>query len=213
MRDASMESGMNGVAAGGAAAVGVAGVGALAASNMSQTALPTTPNHKRTTSYGQTSQSPAADQGLASIAVVSASGFQADTKLQVRILHDSAKGVKEVLKTDAVKAKTGEATYEEETKKVPCNADHTFRAIVRDSHTFGSDDLGEATFHITESTAGGTQEVKVGEGVVVVKSSFQPHDTASLRPPSTLPADSPAGKNKPLGRFMSRKERSVTPSG
>lgn len=174
---------------------------------------PTTPMHKRTTSYGQVSDSPA-DSGTASIAVLSATGFLPDTKLQVHILHDGSKGLQEVFKTDAVKAKTGEATFGETSKKVSSNARDAFRVIIRNSHTFGSDeDLGEATFYVNDQSSGGTQEVKVGEGTVVVQSSFQAIDTSSLRPPSTLPADSPASKNRSLGRFMSRKERSVTPSG
>ena len=177
---------------------------------------PSTP-HQRVRSFGQVSQSPAAEQGAASISVLSASGFQADTKLEVRVLHDSAKGLKEVLKTRPIKAKTGGATYEgESVNKVPCNADQAFRVMVRDHHTFGSDDLGEASFFINDQAGGGMQEVKVGTGVVSVKSSFQPNDTASTyggRPASSM-ADSPASaKNKSLGRFMSRRDRSVTPSG
>jgi hypothetical protein len=155
---------------------------------------------------------PAADQGTATVAIVSASGFKEDTKLEVRILHDSNKGLKEVFKTKTVKAKTGEATFDDESKKVPCSADNGFRVVVRDHHTFGSDDLGEASFFINDQASGGTQDVKVGSGTVVIRSSFQPAEAASLRP-STAAPDSPAAKNKSLGRFMSRRERSVTPSG
>ena len=196
MRETSMESG----AANGHAASGSMG------------SLPTTP-HKRATSFGQVSQSPAAEGGTASISVLSASGFQADTKLEVRVLHDSTRGLKEVVKTKAVKAKTGEAAFENEASKVPCNADNSFRVMVRDHHTFGSDDLGEASFFVNDQSAGGTQEIKVGTGVVAVRSSFQPNDTQSTRPGSSI-ADSPASaKNKSLGRFMSKRDRSVTPSG
>lgn len=202
MRDTSMESsGPNGHVASNSVA------------STNRPASPSTPMHKRTTSYGQVSESPA-DSGTASIAVLSASGFPSDTKLQVRILHDGSKGLSEVLKTDAVKSTSSEVTYKEDSKKVSSNASDAFRAIVRHSHTFGSDqDLGEATFYINDQSAGGTQEVKVGEGTVVIKSSFQPMDTSSLQPPSSLHADSPSSKSKSLGRFMSRKERSVTPSG
>jgi Ca2+-dependent lipid-binding protein len=174
--------------------------------------LPQTP-HKRERSFGQYSQSPAVEQGTATVSVLSASGFQADTKLEIRILHDSAKGLKEILKTKATKTKTGEMTYDDETKKVPCNADQQFRVMAFDSHTFGSDDqLGEQSFFINDQSAGGTQEVKVGSGVVVIRSSFVPNDASSLRPDSAAP-DSPASKHKGMGRLMSRKERSVTPSG
>lgn len=174
--------------------------------------LPSTP-HQRNRSFGQVPQSPnSVEQGTATVSVVSASGFQADTKLEVRVMHDGSKGLKEVIKTKAVKTKTGDVTYEEDAKKVPCNADHQFRIHVLDSHTFGSDDdLGEAGFFINDQSSGGTQEVKVGTGVVTIRSSFMPMDSASVRPDSLAP-DSPASK-KHMGRLMSRKERSVTPSG
>ena len=176
------------------------------------TPSPTTP-HKRVASYGQQSQSPAAEQGMASITVVSAAGFKEDTKLEVKILHDSPKGLKEVLKTKGVKAKTGEAIFEGESKRVPCNADHQFRVHVYDAHTFGSDeDLGEGAFFVNDQSSGGTQEVKVGAGSVTIQSSFQANDAASMRPGSSM-ADSPAAKNRNLGRLLTKRERSVTPSG
>ena len=172
---------------------------------------PGTP-HQRTTSYGAVSQSPAAEQGTATISVLSASGFQPDTKLEVRVVHDSSKGLKEVMKTKAIKAKTGEVTFDNENTKCPCNADHQFRVMVRDHHTFSSEDLGEASFFVNDQAQGGTTSVKVGQGTVEVRSSFQPSDAASTRPASTAP-DSPASKNRNLGRLLTKKERSVTPSG
>ncbi|KAK3697004.1 Tricalbin-2 [Vermiconidia calcicola] len=178
--------------------------------NGTNKSLPATP-HNRQRSFGQVSQSPAAEQGTATISVLSASGFQEDTKLEVRILHDSVKGLKEVVKTKTAKAKTGEVAYDDETKKVPCNADNKFRVIVRDHHTFSSEDLGEAGFFINDQSSGGTQEVKVGSGVVVIRSSFQPNEPSNLRPPSSAP-ESPAGK-KHMGRLLAKKDRSVTPSG
>ena len=173
--------------------------------------MPGTP-HQRNISYGQVSQSPAAEQGTASISILSASGFQPDTRLEVRVLHDSLKGLKEVVKTKTVKSKTGEAAFDNESTSVPCNADNKFRVVVRDHHTFSSEDLGEASFFVNDQSQGGTQEVKVGAGTVVVRSSFQPADTPSTRPGSAVP-DSPASKNRNLGRLLTKKERSVTPSG
>jgi hypothetical protein len=176
-------------------------------------ASPSTP-HKRVASFGQYSQSPAAEQGTANITIVSASGFKEDTKLEIKVLLDSPKGLKEVLKTKAVKAKTGEATYDNESRKVPCNADNQFRIHAYDAHTFGSDeDLGEGTFFINDQSSGGSQEVKVGPGSVVVQSSFLANDDASNRPGSSMAPDSPAAKNRNLGRLLTKRERSVTPSG
>ena len=172
---------------------------------------PATP-HKREAS-GTFSQSPAAEQGMGNVTVVSAAGFKQDTKLQVKVLVDGAKGLKEVLKTRSVKAKSGDATYENETKRFPCSADNQFRVHVFDDHTFGSDeDLGEGTFFINDQSSGGQQEVRVGNGTVVIQSSFQPSDAASTRPGSSM-ADSPAAKNRNLGRLLTKRERSVTPSG
>ena len=170
--------------------------------------LPSTPGtpHKRMASFGGASQLPAADSGMATISVLGASGFEGDTRLEVRILHDSTRGLKEICKTKAVKTKTGEVTYEDESKKVPCTADSQFKVFVRDHHTFGgSSDLGEQAFFINDQSSGSQREIKVGTGVVVVRTSFQPAEAGSV-----MGADSP--KNKSLGRFMSRRERSVTPS-
>ncbi|KAF2723558.1 tricalbin [Polychaeton citri CBS 116435] len=170
--------------------------------------LPRTP-HQRQTSFGASSQAPAHDLGTATISVLSAAGFS-DNKLQIRILHDSHRGLREVLKTDAIKTKTGEATWDNESAKISCSPENTFRVMVRDQHTFSSEDLGEASFFIDDQGTGGTKEIKVGTGVVVIRSSFQPSESSA---PSLLAPDaSPAGKQK-LGRFMSRRERSVTPSG
>jgi Ca2+-dependent lipid-binding protein len=174
-------------------------------------ATPSTP-HKRVASFGQHSQSPAAEQGTANITIVSASGFKEDTKLEIKVLLDSPRGLKEVLKTKSVKAKTGEATYDE-SKRVPCSADNQFRIHAYDSHTFGSQDLGEGTFFVNDQSSGGTQEVKVGPGSVVVQSSFQANDTTSNRPGSSMAPDSPAAKNRNLGRLLTKRDRSVTPSG
>ncbi|KAF2481390.1 hypothetical protein BDY17DRAFT_301260 [Neohortaea acidophila] len=153
----------------------------------------------------------AGESGRANIAVLSATGFPHDSKLQIRVLHDSGRGAKEILKTDAVKAKTGEAVFDNESKTLSASVGHTFKVLVKNSHMLGSDDLGEGAFTLGETNSG-TQEVQVGEGTVVIRSSFTPSDAASLRPSSAIPTDSPSAKNKSLGRFMSKRERSVTPS-
>lgn len=202
----------NGVAApaiGASALAGGAAVAGGAALNGNKE-LPITP-HQRQRSFGAGSQSPgAAEAGTATVSVVSAKGFSAEHKLEVEILHDAPRGLSRVLKTKAVKAQGGEVTYGDETKKVPCSADATFRLHVRDHKTFGSDDLGEASFFIKDQGSGGQQEVRVGSGVVVISSSFQPSDTQS-----TIGSvmDSPSSKSKGgFGRnFLSKRERSVTP--
>ncbi|KAK4540064.1 hypothetical protein LTR36_009805 [Oleoguttula mirabilis] len=180
--------------------------------------LPATP-HQRVRSFGGASQSPAggAESGTATISVLSASGFEGDPKLEVHVLQDTSKGSKEVLKTDHLKAKGGEVRFEGETKRLPCSADSQFRVEVREHKTFSSDKLGEAAFFINDQAAGGQQEVRVGSGTVVLQTSFQAADVGSIMGGNSGP-DSPASRKggggpSGLGRFMSRRDRSVTPSG
>ncbi|KAF2168519.1 hypothetical protein M409DRAFT_21268 [Zasmidium cellare ATCC 36951] len=180
----------------------------LAVPSREGVATPRTP-HQRQTSFGQYSQSPAVagEVGTATISVVSVSGFEADTKLEVHVHQESKHGHKEVFKTKSVKAKTGEATYAEESKKIQCNAAQQFKVAVKNDRSFGRDeDLGEAPFFINDQAQGGEQQIQVGQGIVVIRTSFQPAEAGSMLSP-----ESPASGK--LGRFMSRRERSVTPSG
>ncbi|GAB7366233.1 hypothetical protein MBLNU230_g7790t1 [Neophaeotheca triangularis] len=143
--------------------------------------LPATPHSRARSFNSHANNSPLTPHpsatGTASITVVSASGFDPDTKLEVRVLHDAPKGLKEVLKTKTIKTKTGEAQYEasEATEKVPCSADQGFRVVVRDNRTFGHDELGEAVFFVDDSGAGGERRVAVGDkgGSVVVRTGFE----------------------------------------
>lgn len=177
-------------------------------------------NHSRQKSWGAQSfasgVAPAggADQGTANLTIISASGFPAGSNVRVHIKVDGAKGSKEVHKTKHIKAPTGAVTFENETFKVPCTADASFKLIVKDHATFGSDDeLGEGQFFVDDQGAGGEKEVSVGEGKVVVKSSFTPSDAASA-------VGSPAGGKSPiaggrrglLSRGRDRDSRSVTPA-
>lgn len=174
-----------------------------------QPPTPKTP-HQRNTSFGQYSTSPAAqgEPGTASITIVSATGFEPDTKLEVHIHQDTGKGHKEIAKTKAVKAPEGAATYPEGAKKIQCSAATQFKVIVKNDKTFRDEELGEAAFFVNDQASGGEQHVQVGSGIVVLRTSFIPAEAGSMLSP-----DSPAGSHKHLGRFRSRRERSVTPSG
>lgn len=165
---------------------------------------PRTP-HQRQPSFGQNSLSPAVngETGTATISVVSASGFPEDVKLEVHV-HQ---GSKEIIKTKAIKTKTGEAAWEDEEKKVECNAAQAFKVKVKNDKTFRDEDLGENTFYINDQASGGVREVRCGAGVVVIRTSFMPAEAGSL-----APSASPGAKHKGFGRLMSRRERSVTPS-
>ncbi|KAK3657401.1 Tricalbin-2 [Elasticomyces elasticus] len=178
--------------------------------------LPATPTHNRVTSSGGMSRAQAAESGTATITVVSASGFEGDPKLEVHVLHETSKGLKEVIKTDHRKPKDGEVQFESESKKLQCPADSQFRLQVKDHKTFGSDLIGEGPFFINDQAQGGQQEVRIGTGVVVLRTSFQPvaGDNVSMMGSVMAGNDSPASNKKGgLNRFISRKDRSVTPSG
>ena len=182
-------------------------------------------SHQRQTSVGATSQAPAAETGTASITVISASGFEEDTKIEVRVMHESqSKGSTQIIRTKPSKAKTGEVVWgEDEVKRLSCSASDSFKIVVKEHKTFGSADLGEATFFLDDQGTGGLpKEVKIGEkGIVVLRAAFQPADAGSImtRPSSggapNNVMDSPTSAKHSkggLGRFVSRKERSVTPS-
>ena len=180
-------------------------VNGLAVSNLEP---PRTP-HQRETSLGSYSQSPAAESGLGSISVTRVTGFESDMRLEVHVFQDSSKGMKEVFKTKAVKTDKGEATYDDTAKKVPCNANSQFKIKIQHHKRIGSEYLGEAPFFINDQSKGGEQDVKVGPGVVTIKTSFEPSDAASLLAPST----SPGGNRYSISRFKTlRGERDATPA-
>jgi len=188
--------------------------------------LPATPTgHQRQRSFGHGSPTAAADQGTATISVLSASGFSSEHKIEVHILHDTPKGLKEVTKTEHLKPKAGEPLkYDHEGKKIPCAVDSQFRVQVKEHRTFGNgEQLGEAAFFVNDQAQGGQQDVKVGPGLVSLRTSFQPapasaagdtNGTATSVPAGNNSADSPATKKAGgLGRFVGRRDRSVTPLG
>lgn len=119
-----------------------------------------------------------AEGGSASISLVSASGFPTTANLRVIIKSLGPKGSKEIHKTKAVKNGSGAVQYDasHETCRVSnTTADAQYQIRVVDHSTFGSDDvLGEALFFVDDqgSVAGQDKPVKVGSGVVTVRSSF-----------------------------------------
>ncbi|QIW98420.1 hypothetical protein AMS68_003938 [Peltaster fructicola] len=166
------------------------------------------PQTPRSGSQGNISLIPGGDHGTASISVLGASGFDTHEKLEVRVSHFSSKGMKDILKTKSVKPKDGAVSWENETKNQACHPSDRFHINVRGHKTFGSDDLGEADFFVEDQGTGGARDVKVGKGVVTIKSSFQQAEANGL-----APNESPQSARK-MGRLLSRRERSrsVTPS-
>lgn len=170
----------------------------------------------------------AAETGTAKIGVVSASGYPAGTKLEVRILQDTPRGLKEIIKTKPLKTKGDPVAWEDGLeKRVPnCASDAQFRISVREHHAFGSgNELGEAAFFLVEDQGlggggggGGEREVRVGAGAVVVRTAFEAGDAGSV---IGSIRDSPrqqqlggGGAASSMRRsFMGRRDRSVTPGG
>lgn len=176
----------------------------------------------------------AVDNGTAVLSIVSATGFSTGKKIEVRVAHDSARGLKEVIRTKPMKTK-GEAVAWEDgiEKRVPCQADAQFRISVREHHLMGSgEELGESAFFIDDTSPGGSEkELRVGSGTVVVRSRFEASGPGSSggQDLSSIP-----GRGGPSSRgndnssmlggvvggggsvrrsFMGRRDRSVTPAG
>ena len=171
---------------------------------------PRTPGgHDRATSFSQGSPAVNGETGTASISIVSASGFPEKTKLEVHV-HQ---GSKQIIKTKAIKAETGEASWDDQEKRVECNAAAPFRVVVKNDKTFKDETLGENTFFINDSASGGEREVRCGAGVVVIRTSFKPAEASSLAPSTQSPAGKKAGFGKLLHPSSRDRERSVTPSG
>lgn len=145
-----------------------------------------------------------AEQGIANITVIDASGFPLGSNVRVHVRLEGPKGSKEVHKTDHIKAPAGNVSFENESFKVPCGADAAFKLIVKDHSTFGRDDeLGEAQFFVDDQGKGSEKEVKVGAGSVTIRTSFVPNDAVSS-------LNSPKLRKGLLSR--GRDSRSVTPA-
>ncbi|MBE3045725.1 hypothetical protein IMZ48_24900 [Candidatus Bathyarchaeota archaeon] len=143
--------------------------------------------HSRSRSIGQASISsamPGAGAGTASFSVISASGFPAGD-IYVAIVQTSPK-TKTVGKTKHHEASEGVVKFDENFKFV-CTPDSTFQILVKGHHKLRSDeDFGEMLYFVDDSGAGQAKEVKVKDGVVLIRSSFMPHETAADSPKSTI---------------------------
>ena len=192
--------------------------GALSATpgSASGSAAPMTP-HSRTKSWGATSQStygasPGGDssnQGTASIALLSASGFPPSVHLRLILSTQTPKGQKELHKTKALKPSgpSSTAEFDSENVKVRSAADTPFRIKAEDHKTFGSDqDLGEGQFFLADQGGGGEQVVRVGSGSVRIRSAFVAGDQSSADDKLSI-------RQGTLKRFSrNSRERSATPS-
>ena len=165
---------------------------------------PQTPPHSRQKSFGAASTMSGVggqgkpESGTAMFMVQSASGFPAASKIQVHIKQGSGKGAKEVHKTKAIRSSSGEIEWDHEMFRVPCSPDTQFQVLVKDDKLLGGHDLGEAMFFIDDSASGGEKSVKVGEGSVVIKTTFMHAEEST--------ADSPRSRRS----FLSKRPRDVS---
>jgi Ca2+-dependent lipid-binding protein len=180
---------------------------------------PSTQEHKRTRSFGQQSihsigglKPNGPEVGAATISVISASGFPAGANVRVQIRQMSSRGTREVLRSKAVKSSSGQISWENETVKLHCTPDAQFQIQVKDHSLLGrDDDLGETLFFIDDSASGSgdNKTVKVGNGSVVLRSTFVPPESAG----SGRNSPNPKGGAGSRRSFLHRKnERGTTPS-
>lgn len=182
---------------------------------------PATPNSRMRSASGvpstpNTGAGSSAETGTAKISIVSASGYPAGTKLEVRVLQDTSKGPKELFKTKPLKTKGETVVWDDSLEKRIPNvaADTPYRISVREHHAFGSGtELGDAEVVVD----GQEREVRVGAGVVVIRTAFEAADAQSLLGSvrdSPRQLNSSAGAGGGMRRsFMGRRDRSVTPAG
>lgn len=175
-----------------------------------------TPSHTRTKSQGASSLHSTihggAVSGTANFTIISTSGFPPSSNVMVIVKQLGSKP-RVVHKTDHIKSASGSVQFNEkkESFKTSCSADTQFQIQVKGHKTIGSDeDLGEGLIFVDESGTAAEKQVKVGSGVVVVKSNFV------LNPEINAPS-SPEGQRSIRRSFLSKREppgrsRETTPN-
>ncbi|KAK7744145.1 Tricalbin-2 [Cytospora paraplurivora] len=156
---------------------------ALNASNGNQ-------NHNRTRSFGASSTHsaiiPGPGAGTATFTIVSASGFPPHSDVYILVQQTLPKP-KTIGKTKHRKASGTPVQYGEVFKTV-CTPDAMFAIQAKEKNTFSSDrDLGEAKYVVDETGTGQDKEIQVGDGTVVVRSTFvssEANEGGSLAPSS-----------------------------
>ncbi|PWW79118.1 tricalbin [Tuber magnatum] len=118
-----------------------------------------------------------ADSGAATVRIVAASGFPVNANVQLRF-KTLDKG-RELHKSKALKSSTGELAWDE-SFTFNCTADQQFKVYARDNHLLrGDEELGEGLFVVDDTGNGGDTVVPVGQGKVVLRTSFKSSETAS----------------------------------
>lgn len=196
--------------------------------------VPTTPvqAHKRASSFGGASiasgiagGTPGKSEGPSGTAmfmIQAATGYPAGSKIQVHVKQASTSGKgsgKEVHKTKAVKASASSSStddggaggggtkveYSQEMFRVPCSPDTQFIIQVKDDKLLGDRELGEAIFFINDSAQGIEKLLPVGEGNVLLTTTFVPNTDESVK-------DSPRSGGGGASRrsFLTKRGRDVS---
>lgn len=135
--------------------------------------------HNRTASgaasiYSVVPGSPGA--GSAVFTIVSASNYPPSADVYVTVNQVGGRA-KTIGKTKHHKSPSGTIKFDE-SFKTTCTADAQFQIQVREQHHFHSDEvLGEALYVVDDAGSGAEKTLEVGDGTVVVKSSFTPFET------------------------------------
>jgi len=165
--------------------------------------------HARTRSVGASSVHsaiiPGASSGTASFTIASADGFPPSTDVYVTITQTKDGKSKLIGKTKHHKSPTGTVKFDE-TFKISCTPDAQFKLEAKEHHTLKSDELlGEGLYFVDESNSGQEKQVKVGNGIIGITSSFASSESSSLSPDS--PRSTAAGLRR---SFLSKREAKAT---
>ncbi|KAK0735013.1 C2 domain-containing protein [Lasiosphaeria miniovina] len=163
-------------------------------------------HHSRTRSAGASSIHSAifagGATGTATFTIASASGFPPSTDVYVSVTQMKDGKSKVVGKTKHHKSATGTVSFDE-TFKVSCSPDSQFKVEAREHHTLKSDDvLGESLYFVDDTNTGQEKPVNVGNGTVVIKSSFALTE-------NSLTPDSPKSGGGVRRSFLSKRESRV----
>lgn len=175
--------------------------------------------HSRARSVRSVSSQAGGDRGgelgTAMFTISSALDYPTGKNIRVVVRVIGPKGPKDVHKTKTIKNNSGAVQFDasHESFRVPnVSADAQFQLRVLDHSTFGSDDvLGETLFFVDDqgSLVGRERTLAVGDGRVVLKSSFVANEPSGGRPSTAVSVngDGADGGTPPTDTPESKKSR------
>ncbi|KAL9037161.1 MAG: hypothetical protein Q9180_003879, partial [Flavoplaca navasiana] len=100
--------------------------------------------------------------------------------------------------------------WDHEMFQVNCSADTQFQVAVKDDKMFGDELLGETLFFVDDSSTGLEKPIKIGEGEVILKTTFVRKEESSTDSPKSVHRKSFLTKRD---RVPSRGIGTTTPAG